>query len=366
MADQDHVSRVVSGKAWEDFCDALKDAGKQILRPEAPSTELDRAEGWRYLTRLLRLGLESKLEFADTDFPVNYALSHTTAKIGADNPDNIYHNVTIDGSKEYRLTGKRGTVPYLSWGTKANRYTTDGTMTSTGELDNDSLVVEPDGSYEIILSRTKKGKNWLPMAADSTMLLGRQTFLNRATEIPATVSIEQINGPRQPKPLTAEKLDKALQEAVAFVTGTARAFNDLSQDFQRKTNDWITTEQEHWYKIGGDPKIFYLHAHWALKADEALVMESPVPECAFWNLQLDNYWWESLDYRYLPVHVQKGNAKLNKDGSVTVVIAAKDVGVGNFLDTAGHTSGTLLWRWVDAKTHPIPKCRVVKLSDLKA
>src|SRR5882724_4516823 len=132
MAGQDHVARVISGQAWEDFCDGLKEAGQQILRPEAPATELDRAEGWRYLTRLLRLGLESKLEFADTDFPGVYALSHHTAKIGADNPDNIYFNVTIDGTKEYRLTGKRGTVPYFSWGTKANRYTTDGTMASTG------------------------------------------------------------------------------------------------------------------------------------------------------------------------------------------------------------------------------------------
>jgi hypothetical protein len=366
MAEIDHVSRVVSGKAWEDFCDALKDAGKIILRPEAPSTELDRAEGWRYLTRLLRLGLESKLEFADTDFPVLYALSHTTAKIGADNPDNIYHNATIDGSKEYRLVGTRGTVPYFSWGTKANRYTTDGTMASTGELDSDSLVVEPDGTFEIILSQKRRGKNWLPLAPDSTMLLGRQTFLDRATEIPATVTIEQIGGPKHPKPLSASQLDQGLQQAVQFVTGTARAFADLSQDFQRKTNDWITTEQEHWYKIGGDPKIFYLHAHWALKPDEALVIEGPVPECAFWNIQLDNYWWESGDYRYLPVHVQKGNAKYEADGSVRIVIAAEDTGVGNFIDTTGHSSGTLLLRWVDAKSHPIPAMKVVKLLDLKA
>jgi hypothetical protein len=365
MAGQDHSARVISGKAWEDFCDSLKEAGKEILRPEAPSTEIDRAEGWRYLTRLLRLGLESKLEFADTDFPVLYALSHTTAKIGADNPDNIYHNATIDGSKEYRLYGKRGTVPYFSWGTKANRYDTDGTMSSIGELDSHSLVVEPDGSFEIILSQTKKGKNWLKLTPDSTMLLGRQTFLDRSKEIPATVAIEQIGGPKQPKPLDAATLDKGLRDTIAFVTGTARTFNDLSQDFQRKTNDWITPEQEHWIRIGGDPKIFYLHMHWALQPDEALVMESSIPDCAFWNIQLDNYWWESLDYRYLPVHVQKGNAKLNKDGSVTVVIAAKDIGVGNFLDTAGHTSGTILWRWVDSKTHPIPNCRVVKLNELK-
>jgi len=363
MNGNDAASRVISGESWEAFCDGLKEAGKQILRPEAPGTELDRAEGWRYLTRLLRLGLESKLEFADTDFPGIYSLSHHTAKIGADNPDNIYHNATIDGSKEYRLRGTRGTVHYFSWGTKANRYTTDGTMTSTGELDSHSLIVEPDGSFEIIMSQTRKGKNWLPMSADSTMLLGRQTFLDRSKEIPATVSIECIGGPKSPEPLTAERLERGLQEAVQFVTGTARAFNDLSQDFQRKPNDWITTEQEHWYKIGGDPKIFYLHMYWKLQPDEALVIESKIPECAFWNIQLDNYWWESLDYRYLPVHVNTTSAKYNENGSVTIVIAATDPGVGNFLDTAGHTSGTLLLRWVDAKTHPIPICRIIKLTE---
>jgi hypothetical protein len=363
MSESEIEARVLSGKSWEDFCDALKEAGKQVLRPEAPSSVLDRAEGWRYLSRLLRLGLESKLEFSDTDFPGVYALSHETAKIGADNPDNIYHNITIDGSKEYRIFGKRGTVPYFSWGTKVNRYTTDGTMASIGELNSDSLIVEADGTYEIILSQTRKGKNWLPIAPDSTMVLGRQTFLDRKTEIPATAKVERIGGPKHPEPLSAERLERGLQETAAFVLGTARAFADLSADFKRKPNDWITTEQEHWYRIGGDPKIFYLHLYWELEPDEALVIESKVPECAFWNLQVDNWWWESLDYRHLPVHVQKGNAKLNKDGSVMIVIAAKDMGVGNYLDTAGHTAGTVLMRWVDAKSHPIPTCRVVKLSE---
>jgi hypothetical protein len=364
--DSDVSARVMSGKSWEDFCDALKEAGQQILRPEAPATELDRAEGFRYLSRLLRLGLESKLEFADTDFPGIYALSHETAKIGADNPDNIYHNATIDGAKEYRLTGARGTVPYFSWATKANRYTIDGTMASTGELDTDSLIVEPDGTFEIILSQTRKGKNWLPMAPDSTMLLGRQTFLDRAMEIPATAKIERIGGPKTPPPLSAETLDRGLREAAQFVTGTARSFAALSQDFQRKPNDWITTEQEHWYKIGGDPKIFYLHMYWALQPDEALIIEGEVPECAFWNVQVDNYWWESLDYRYLPVHVNKTTALYNPDGSVRIVIAESDPGLGNFIGTAGHTSGTLLLRWVDAKTYLVPSCRVVKIEELKA
>jgi hypothetical protein len=61
MADQDAVGRVISGESWAQFCDALKAAGAEVLRPETPATELDRAEGWRYLTRLTRVALEMML-----------------------------------------------------------------------------------------------------------------------------------------------------------------------------------------------------------------------------------------------------------------------------------------------------------------
>ncbi len=50
----DGAAQVVSGKAWTDFCRALEQAGEVILRDSAPATPLDRAEGYRYLTRLLR------------------------------------------------------------------------------------------------------------------------------------------------------------------------------------------------------------------------------------------------------------------------------------------------------------------------
>jgi len=356
--------RVMNGKAWEDFCDSLKEVGKIILRPEAPATVLDRAEGWRYLSRLVRLGLESKLEFADVDFPGFYTLSHETAKIGADNPDNIYHNSTIDGRNEYRIFGTRGAVPYISWGTKSNKYTTDGTMTSTGEIDTSTLVVEPDGTFEIILSQEKKGKNWLPVKPESSMVLVRQTFLDRKKDKPATMKIERVGAAKAPSPLTADELDSRLKETAAFVLGTARSFADFSRDFKKTPNTWSTADQDTWWKIGGDPNIAYYHLYWELKADEALVLESPIPECYFWNVQVDNWWWESLDYRYLPIHVNKTGARYEKDGTVRIVLAHSDPGVKNYLDTAGHTSGTMLWRWIAAKSHPMPSLKVMKLSDV--
>ncbi|HLB97371.1 MAG TPA: hypothetical protein VJK90_06890, partial [Acetobacteraceae bacterium] len=214
----------MSGATWEQFCDALKAAGAVVLRPETPATELDRAEGWRYLSRLTRVGLEMMLEFGNPDFPVFYQASNTSIKIGGDNPDNVYWNATIAGDRDYRLRGTRGTVRYLSFGTKANRYAIDGTMASTGELDARELKVRPDGTFEVIVSRTRQGENWLPLAADSSMVLVRNTILDRATETAAVMTIERIGGPAKPAPLSAERLERALMATAAFVRGTAGTF----------------------------------------------------------------------------------------------------------------------------------------------
>ena len=57
---------------WEQFCDELKEAGGQLIREDLPLDELDAAEGLRYLSRLLRTGLERNVEGAD---PANSKLS---------------------------------------------------------------------------------------------------------------------------------------------------------------------------------------------------------------------------------------------------------------------------------------------------
>jgi|TARA_B110000114_G_C14942378_1_gene336918 hypothetical protein len=60
-----------------------------------PNDPLTQAQGYRYLMRLLRLGLEKQIEFNDPQYPQFYSLSHETAKIGNDNPDNFYQNCAV-------------------------------------------------------------------------------------------------------------------------------------------------------------------------------------------------------------------------------------------------------------------------------
>lgn len=350
-------------QAWSEFCRALEKAGDVLHSGSAPQTPLDRAEGVRYLSRLTREMLYSCVDNADPDFPSLHELD--LVKIGADNPDNVYLSANIRGDRSYRITGTRGTIAYFSIGSKANRYAKDGTMASTGELTDDDLVVEPDGTVEIIASETPQGRNWLPLAADSTGLVVRQTYLDRAHETPGLWRIERIGGPDEPEQLNPEFLAKALRRAAMSVHGTASTFAGWSEMFMSRPNELPDFGQEMFQRAGGDPEICYLHGYWTLEPGQAWVIETDVPDCAYWNFQLDNWWMESLDNRKR-ITVNKHTARLDANGRLRIIVAESDPGTGNWIDTCGHTSGTALLRWLGARTHPIPECRVLDLDSLTA
>lgn len=358
---------VESGRAWDEFCDALKHAGQQVLRPEAPATEIDRAEGYRYLSRLLRIGLEMHLEFADPDFPGFFLPSHETGKIGADNPDNLYYFAKINGAHDYVIRGTRGTVSYLSIGTQKGGYETDGTLTPTGFIDAKDLKLDAEGRFEIVLSQSQPAgaANWLRVEPASNAVIVRQTFLDRSVERPSQMKIERLHKNAAPAPLSAERLQKGLGNAARFVEGTATLFANWAQGFLPQVNTLPPQDQAPFRAAGGDPNIFYYHSAWQLADDEALVVHVPrIPECRFWNFQINNWWMESLDYRHHRICHNQHSATLDADGGVTLVLAHRDPGHANWLETAGHARGTMCFRWVGAKEHVHPTARVVKFSEL--
>lgn len=356
---------VLSGEAWRNFCAELASLGDMILDPANPSNPVDRAEGYRYLTRLLRLGLEQHVEARDASFPFFYQLSHTTAKIGADNPDNVYWNARISGQYEYRITVKRGTMAYFSILANAFRYEQDGSNVATGKLIDSDIEWGADGVAEIIASCTPQPKNWLRLEPDANMIIVRQSYLDRANEKPGEFRIERIGGPAVPAPLDPAALAAGLRETTAFVRGIVGTFIDWSKLFQAHPNQFPDIDQQMFQRGGGATDIYYAHAYWKLEPDEVWVIEVTPPECYYWNFQVDNWWMESLDYRFLNVTVNKTTAKLEEDGRLVMVLSAENPGFGNWLDTAGHTEGTALLRWAGASEHPLPSARVVKLRDIK-
>ncbi len=214
MSSNDDASRrVLDGSAWREFCDTLASAGDVILRDASPDAPLDRAEGFRYLSRLARLGLEKFVEHADPAAPSFYRLSHETAKIGCDNPDSFYQNAEIDGRFEYRLTGTRGSVAYLGFGSYYGAYGKPGRSGCSGYLEADQLELLADGRFEIALSTEPRPGNWLRMEPDTCMLIVRQNFLDRESETAADLTIERVGDGAAPAPLDPARLGRAFHDA---------------------------------------------------------------------------------------------------------------------------------------------------------
>ena len=362
-----HEERIVSGRAWEEFCDQLKLAGSVLRQPGTPRDAFNQAEGIRYLTRLTRAGLEAFVEYGDPAFPVLRRMVHETVKMGADNPDNYYFNAQISGDHEYVIRGKRNTVHYIGFFTQNGNYGTTGGLAPCGALEGKDLHLETDGSFEIILSREPRGLNWLKIEEETGLVMVRQTFLNRFEEIPAELSIHNLNGQNAPGPVTPAMIDEGLRTASLFVAGAPLLFTRWAKGFQKHPNQLPMFYPGTSNAAGGDANIIYYHSYWKLAPDEALVVHVRPPDCDSWNFQLNHYWMESLDYRYFTICTSKGTPRTNADGSVTVVVAHTDPGLPNWLDTCGHSEGTMCWRWyriADGNKPVQPDCKVVKIDEL--
>lgn len=365
--DDIQVQRVVTGKAWEDFCDQLKLAGSVLKYPGTPQDAFNQAEGLRYLTRLTRAGLEAFVEYHDPSFPVFKRMVHETAKLGADNPDNYYFNAQINGKYEYKISGKRNTVHYLGFFTQNGSYGTTGGLAPCGTLHAKDMKTEEDGSFEIILSKEPKGKNWLKIEDDTSIVFVRQTFMNRFTEMPAELKIENLDGRTSPEPLTPQAINEGLKMASLFVAGAPLLFVRWAKGFQKHPNKLPPFDSEISNAAGGDADIIYYHSYWKLSEDEALLIKVKPPDCENWNFQLNNYWMESLDYRYFNICINKAMAKYNDDGSVQIIVSHTDPGLPNRIDTCNHHEGTMCWRWyrIDKGSAPAePSCEVVNINDL--
>ena len=89
------------------------------------------------------------------------------------------------------------------------------------------------------------------------------------------------------------------------------------------------------------------------------------PSCDYWELELNDYWMMSPDYRCHMAGVNCIQSPLELDGSARVVVSHQDTGVPNWLSTGGHSEGCIGLRWMQCDEAPIPEPRLVKLAELE-
>lgn len=348
-------------EVWDEFCDLLKQAGRLLERTDLGLTDFDRGEGLRYLARLTGVGLVNFLENPGPRRP-EFRRLPAHAGFGLDNPDNVYSSAGIDPAHDYRITGKRGTIAYLSFAAQNQNYARRDRITGgAGHVDDHELVLGPDGEFEVIASQQPQPGNWLRLAPDSRMILVRQTFMDPATEVAVDPVIECLA-----PPLPAPRLDPAgvreqLLGGAMYAIGASSWFADWVAPWRAEPNRMHAPDPEHHRLVGGDPNIVFRLGYWTLAPDERLVVEVVPPECDYWNFQLANVWSECLDQRYERISVNAHSAQPGPDGSVRIVVAHADPGEPNWVSTAGHAHGIMGLRWVRAATHPMPECRVERV-----
>ena len=70
------------------------------------------------------------------------------------------------------------------------------------------------------------------------------------------------------------------------------------------------------------------------------------------GFQLGNLWGESLEYGSAMGSLNGHQSEVDPDGVIRLVVAHRDPGVPNWLDTTGHREGFLTPRWTYSETPP--------------
>jgi hypothetical protein len=371
-----------SRKAMQTLLDTIREVETKLLTAKNGFTDpVELAEAERAIGHILHTGLEFWLE-ADVDRPVFKPYVTPTRKLLGCNPDSLYYFAAIRPDKTYRITGSVGAATFTSFTVEAGSAEGHAAKGSTAALGDDEMEIKSDGSYEIIVSQTKPASgNWLKLDATSSQITTRHYHESRQSiaTIPGRVipiAIEVLD----PEPLKPNGGDaqnaQHLQWVANFVREhSAMTFRKTSPEMA-KALGWVSLVPNKFNPAGqwkgaagqnayGNMHAWYASANYELAPDEALVIEGRFPQCRFANVVLWNSFMQSYDFANRRISLNRNQVAYEKDGTYRIVVAHRDPGVPNWLDTEGRPKGHMYWRYLFPSTDPgAPSTEVVKIDSL--
>lgn len=342
----------------------------QGLIADAPD-EVARVDGYRYLLRFLAAGIRVCTELDDTDNPdLGRSIEHHMTW-GLDNPDTLYGYTRLRGDASYRIAGHRGSARHLELQVNTG-HQGDGDFAgwkAVAALSGDELVSAADGSFEVVLAPTPHPGNWLRLDERASFLLIRQYFSDWDTEESASLAIERLGDDAfPPARASAERLAAELDLLGQWLTTGAQCWDGLSRGLSGAPPGDVQPFLPPAEASGLKGQAYGMGSWWC-GPDEAVVLELEPPACRMWGLSLCDRWWQSIDFANRQSSLNDSQATVGPEGRFVGVIAHDDPGIANWLDTGGHTAGTLALRYLfpDPPDHlPALRQRVVPRSDLAA
>jgi hypothetical protein len=356
-------SHSASHQALLEMEEVISNTRKMVLADAR--TEQEANEGMRWILRALSMSTEVA---ADTNpqLPHFQRMDTLARKVGGDNPDAEYEFAQIDGRFDYEITGNLGNIRYLGFTINAGQGMTP--RRQIGYIADQMLDVDQDGNFKILLAQKKPDRpgNWIEIPEDASGILVREYIADRSVEILPTLNIEIIGDkPEFIPPSDKEVAQSIIGTTYAFLKLTTLHRSVLPQLLDERNGFIRATSEELGGAISGADNL-YMIGSYQIEDDEALIVEVRPPDTRYWNLTLENRWHEVGDYLHRSTSRTLEDVEYNQDGSVQFVIAHKNPGHPNWLDTSGHGFGFMTFRWVDGESTdiPMPSTQLVKLDEI--
>ncbi len=357
MSDSADGDQLDLPQAWTYLMERLTSSAALVESDPVSRNRIDLAAGMRHLLVLLAAGIDTALRVdPDPILGVQATSMDDAITWGMECPDGLYTGSALRGGESYRLHGNRGTARYVGL------QTMNGIASTCNAL-VDELEVDEDGNFEVILSADEQSGNWMRIEGEHPTLTVRHFFYDWDIEVPSSLQIERIGGSARSQDRSLDQGAAVSRQLVAlgdFVHANLKFFLDFGE--APPVNGFLPGIDRS--AMGAAAENRPVIGRWALDAAEALILEVEPPEGVYWSYSLGNPWWETIHYGRHQSSLNARQAAVDSDGLVRVVLSARDPGVANWLDTAGHSNGAMILRCVRTETAPTPTARVVKFDDI--
>jgi hypothetical protein len=344
-----------------------------------PRTDVDTAEGYRWVTRLASLAQDWFVEKGDPLHPQLFQLQDEYRKLLVDNPDVRYLFCVLDDTRSYRLTGTRGEAAYvgLTFGTPIGKGAVGGRTGTTTQVHLDEFELGPGGEVDLLIAPADqmpdpRPVNSVVLEPGTGQVAFRETFFDKLTQRPSDLRIELV-GEVPPPEADGDDLASKLEFAGIFLQFVAATAVNMWHDTAGQVNAFggtagseHVTAQDDEVRSHSNAEMTYHGGRWVLGEDEALVVtvHEPEREFLYWGLTISSPWAESYDYRYTTTHHNNRSAARSNDGSWRLVLAPRDPGVPNWIDVGSRREGYMIVRWVLADGPPHPTCELVPVAEV--
>jgi hypothetical protein len=311
--------------------DAIAEA--ETLVRDAPhiESEADLLEGLQYLAGGIAACTHLAFDY-DRDHPFLQSGTGPFTKMGLDNPDTLYFGTRVHAGREYVVTGTRGTTTDLSFQLLGGEYTDANVPDSETAFDDRKLDVAADGSFE-----------WRFTPAVNAQLVIREVYNDWSAQRGSVAIARADTAGTAPPPLSREIIEKRWAIAGKQLVQRIKTWLQFPQWFY--TNLPVNTMVAPRLTPGGLATQFSSAGHFDLAAGQALVITLPATDAPYLGFQLGSLWYISLDYINHQTSLNGTQAQVDPDGMIRMVVADRNPGVTNWVETLGHRKGFLQFRW---------------------